>query len=199
LTARSFLQLAKDWVAPVPRSGVFVYPNLYRETPMPQVQLEPRWKQPIRSCRIRGFRRLREPKALTIAIAAKCTDGLVMCSDTQVTHPGGYKSHECKISTIQLAENRGTLLLSYAGIPDDERAIVELISNNISGQDKTFEKVREALQDALNKVLGRSKRNHQMLCGFCDSGNFRLLKSSDRVISPVPIWDCVGYGDGACQ
>ena len=142
-------------------------------------------------------KRLPRRKAVSIAIAAICKDGLVMCADTQVTHPNGDKSYECKISTIQLSENRGTLVLSYAGIPDDEKAVVERLRNKIAGQDKTFDDVRTDLQDALNKVLGRSRRNHQMLCGYCDSGNFRLLKTSDRVISPVDCWDCVGWGDSA--
>jgi hypothetical protein len=36
-----------------------------------------------------------------------------------------------------------------------------------------------------------------MLCAICDGESRILLKTENQYISPVPWWDCVGFGDSA--
>ena len=132
---------------------------------------------------------------MTIAIASICTDGLVVCADTQVTHLSGYKSHEKKISVIELPAKRGNLVLAYAGVPQDMRTVVERLQDQIGQAGENFD-IRATLQLTLDETLKKSKA-HQMLCAFCDAGDLRLVRSDGTKISPVPVWDCVGYGDSA--
>lgn len=158
---------------------------------------EPRWKPPTRRNQTRRFRWRSGEKALSIGIAAICTDGLVMCADTQITHPGGYKSHESKLSTISLAPNRGKLILAYAGLPGTMKVILEGLQGKLEYQDKGSQEIRADIQQVLDKVLRKMKDDHQMLCGFCERGTFHLLRIHNKQISPVPVWDCIGFGDSA--
>jgi len=142
--------------------------------------------------------RLRRRKAVSIGIATICTDGLVIAADRQITNPAGFKFYECKLLKIPLSEERGTLVLGYAGSPDTMRVVLEALRKKFEHQDKGREQIWEDLQEVLNALLPkRSKDVIQTLCGFCETGTFHILKSFNKEISPVPVWDCVGCADSA--
>ncbi len=44
--------------------------------------------------------------SMTIGIGIKCTDGVVLSSDTQITFPGSHKYYESKIFTVHYSPPR---------------------------------------------------------------------------------------------
>lgn len=64
---------------------------------------------------IRPYIPLERRKAMTIALGLPCTDGLVICTDGQLTVSGGHKFQEEKIECEEFYG--ATLVFSYAGLP----------------------------------------------------------------------------------
>jgi hypothetical protein len=135
---------------------------------------------------------------MSIALATICQDGLVICADRQLSNPSGFKFYECKLSKIPLAPNSGTVVLGYAGSPDTMKIIVESLRAKFEQQNKSSDQIEAGLQETLNDVIPKNPKEHHLtLCGFGVNGTLRLLKTWDRTISPVTVWDCVGFGDSA--
>lgn len=137
--------------------------------------------------------RLAERKAVTVALAAKCADGVIMCADTEVGN-GEYKFYKSKIFRLPIPYwINGEVLLAYAGSPDLMDSIAEKLRSELVNGEKNVE---AALQKSLNAAFQTSEEAHQVLCAFSD-GALHLLKSLQRSISPVSGWDCVGFGGSA--
>ncbi|MGO9270796.1 MAG: hypothetical protein ACLQOO_11180 [Terriglobia bacterium] len=150
-----------------------------------------------RSGQTKRLRRLREAKALSIAVSTICTDGLVICAERQI-EGSGFKFYESKLSQISLAPHKRKLVLGYAGSPDRNRVILERLRNKLENQDRDRQHIWNDLCEVLNETLPEQiEQNHQILCGFWDAGAFHLLKSFNRDVSPVPVWDCIGIADSA--
>lgn len=64
-------------------------------------------------------------KAVTIVVGFRCTNGIVMCADRQVTGHGAFKYHEPKISAEQF--DTFTALFGYAGDPSLAREVHDKI------------------------------------------------------------------------
>jgi len=139
--------------------------------------------------------RLPRSKAVTIAIGLICRDGLVLCADQAVGNES-YKFHECKLSSIRLAGNKGVVILAYAGVRDEMNLIYEKLRPSLEVQCTTCEQIQLHIQDVLNSALPKtSQYPHQMLCGVSDGVTLRLFKTIGRNIYPIPVWDCIGFGD----
>jgi hypothetical protein len=147
-----------------------------------------------------SVKRLRErrPKALSIAIATICTEGLVLAADQQ-TGTNEFKFYQQKVTTIPLASGRGAVVLGYAGEPADKMNVIfQQLHERLENQDKGRIDIENDLQQVLDATIPKTtKEGHQLLCGFADSGEYCLLKSYNRSISPIPVWDCIGYGNSA--
>jgi hypothetical protein len=138
-----------------------------------------------------------EAKALSLAIASICTDGLVLSAERELGTQF-VKHYERKLSSFPLAAGRGWVVLGYAGSPDTMKTIQEKLRNKLEGQDKTRQEIWEDLEGVLDETLPEHPDiDQQLLCGFSESRKLHLLKSYNRTVSPVPVWDCVGFGDCA--
>ena len=134
---------------------------------------------------------------MTIALATICTDGLVMCADTQVGD-GNHKFYEPKIFPIPYDCMSKNVLLAYAGSPDKMKSIVQNFRSRIIVQSQSPEQIQSHFQDVLDAAFRKkAKEAHQVLCAFACGGEFYLLKSWNNDISPVNVWDCIGFGDSA--
>jgi hypothetical protein len=140
----------------------------------------------------------RRQKKLSIALATICPDGLVLCGDREIGTPD-FKFYQTKLTTIPLAPERGKIVLGYAGSPADTmKVIYQGLRDRLENQDKGRDEISKVLQETLDAAIPQNAEEcHQLLCGFCDSGTFHLLKTYNRSVSPVPVWDCVGFGDSA--
>lgn len=98
----------------------------------------------------------RESKAMTIALGFPCVDGIVLCSDSQMTVQGQMKYHESKIHTIcSLSEKaRWTVGLTYSGDPSIMKSLYEQVKNTLLEKPDAVTKklVIETLRQALHDV-----------------------------------------------
>lgn len=135
---------------------------------------------------------------MSVGLATICTDGLVICADTLISMDT-FKYYEPKLSRINYAAMSKSVVLAHSGSPDKNKAIIPQLDKEIGGeQDKSAQEIADAFQAVLNGMFpGKTKENHQMLCGFSDAGTLSLLKSRDKEVSPVEVWDCIGCGDSS--
>lgn len=137
-------------------------------------------------------------RAMTIAAGFRCADGVILCSDTQIS-TDLTKSYEAKISKIRLAH--GTVIVAYAGLRDTMRIVVKRLKKELEGQEVTGKEIQDRVQAALNGIVPSKPKSsgdiYQMLFGAHDGHDISLLKSVNRDISPVPLWDCIGIAQDA--
>jgi hypothetical protein len=155
-------------------------------------------KPPVPPNKARKLRRQEEAKPLSIALATICPDGLVLCGDREIGTPD-LKFYQSKLTVIPLAPGRGKIVVGYAGSPADTMEVIyQGLRDRLENQDKGKDEISKALQETLDGAIHQNADEcHQLLCGFSDSGAFHLLKTYNRSVSPVPVWDCVGFGDSA--
>lgn len=129
---------------------------------------------------------------MTVVLSTICTDSLVLCADREVSGEGEVKFYEKKIFTFPTIDT--DVVLGYSGIPDVMKGIEEDLRNRLDGQSKSPQDIENNLQKALEKAIAKNdKSEFWTLCGFRANGaGYRLLKSYQRQITPVPVWDCIG-------
>lgn len=133
---------------------------------------------------------------MTIGIGLLCTDGVVLCSDRQITTSGGSKYSKRKIFTAQ--RNNCTAVFSYAGDPD----AAEMMFGKVS--DALPEIVRQAsngvspdrARGVLEKIFrDKHSKGLQTLIGM-HMGNqpsFLMKTFSTKVVNAYA--EYIGFGD----
>src|SRR5690348_3921471 len=83
----------------------------------------------IYSIKVWGVPKLpkREINSMTIGVGFRCMDGVVLCSDRQITSSAGHKYEERKILSHWTPEYR--IVLSYAGFPDAARMMFRKLTD----------------------------------------------------------------------
>jgi 20S proteasome alpha/beta subunit len=139
---------------------------------------------------------------VSIAIAVRCTDGIVLCADTQITWAGSHKSYERKISAIGRDAPRACVVFAYAGNPELMKMFVENFSNIFRDTQYVVSvaAIRQTIVDVLEEmgsVVANDAVGLTMLCGVSLEGeeDIVLLKISGQIIRPVDLYDYVGVGD----
>src|ERR1700719_3848454 len=62
-------------------------------------------------------RRLPGTKSVTIGVGIKCTDGIVLCADSQFTFQNSHKFYDTKIYNLHLDKRPGWVCFTFAGDP----------------------------------------------------------------------------------
>jgi 20S proteasome alpha/beta subunit len=98
---------------------------------------------------------------MTIALGFNCIDGIVLCSDTQMTaRAAAMKYNQSKICSINSfgEEQRSTIAITYAGDPDIMNSFFEHVNEALqqSKEKITLSLVRTTIQQALQAVHERS-------------------------------------------
>ena len=133
---------------------------------------------------------------MTVVLGTICEDGLVIAADREVSGDGGVKFYEKKIFTFPTVN--ADIVLGYSGIPDVMRGLERDLRSRLEGQTKSSADIERDLRQALEKVIAKNdKSQFWTLCGFCEGGTYRLLKTYQRDVFPVPVWDCIGLADNS--
>lgn len=115
---------------------------------------------------------------MTIALGFPCLDGIVLCSDSQLTTPGIMKYHESKIHTVawMSEEANWTVGLTYSGDPDIMKSLFEKMNDALIAQGHALTQpfVVEVLQQALIEVHTNSANIDaeyvDTICGIAING-----------------------------
>jgi len=134
---------------------------------------------------------------MTIALGIQCREGVVLCTDSQVTKEGGLKFNEGKIFNLYGDNER--ILLCYAGSPDIAKVIKERIRIDVPPT-LTSSEACEAIEIILRDTYKRhgTRQQVEMLCAIYrrDEG-VKLFRIAGSVIRPADKAECLGVGDSS--
>lgn len=142
--------------------------------------------------------RTSERKAVTVALGFNCGDGIVMCSDQQITSKGWHKYYESKMYAISGFGDQApyTVMLTYAGDPHLAKTIYEKLAASQAGFDST-ESLKSLLEGLLSEIPRDDAEGTHFLCGFCRKpGILGLLRTSGYSVHEVGA-DRIGMGDSS--
>jgi hypothetical protein len=146
--------------------------------------------------------RLPKGRAVSIGIAFRCSDGIVVCADTQITWQR-HKDYERKV--YHLSGIDWTMASVYAGNPHLMKSFfvkfVELVNARPYGNAATIKEMSEIVGTALCffDELDTDSTALNLLIGFVvPSKEIGLFRTEGKVISSVlSSFDYVGYGDSS--
>jgi hypothetical protein len=152
-----------------------------------------------------SVRKLRRPvrgKSMTIGVGFVCSDGIVLCSDTQITWAGSHKAYECKIFT-----HYGTdcnVMFTYGGYPEVMKAFFGKFEASMVLLKKphTTPLICEVIETVLelmgSDIVGENGPEHYMLCSvFGVDERLELFKTTGKTLRKVDWCDVVGCGDSS--
>lgn len=144
-------------------------------------------------------RKLPRGKAVTIGIGFNCVNGIVLCSDTQITWQGSHKAYRRKIYT-----HRGdawTAAFSFAGLADVMESFDEKFDSAMSDirPPCTVEKIQQGLEGVLLRmdVLDNEGVNRlHMVGGIAVPGDrWKLIGTDQKIVRKIDDYGYVGCGD----
>jgi len=126
---------------------------------------------------------------VTVAIGFLCSDGVVVCSDRQMTSDAGFKYEKRKLGYMAGIFHgiRFTLISAYAGDPDAAKIMRSLMFEHL-GRKIAESRMNGVLSLKAHKALGeifrtRDSKGLQMLIGIrFESGVMCLFRTSGRKV-----------------
>jgi hypothetical protein len=133
---------------------------------------------------------------MTIGVGFVCQDGIVLCSDREMTGPNGYKYQETKI--LRSTNRKRTIAFSYAGYPDEAKAMFRKVCEGLDHEFASgifdVSRARTALERIFNDRL--SKGLQALMVVSWDGAVPHLFKAWERTITD-PVSDLIGWGDSS--
>lgn len=140
----------------------------------------------------------KEKKAVTIGIGFMCVDGIVVCSDTQITVEGSHTYYSPKIW-----DHRGTgwsVVFTFAGSVDLMDSFKERFVRFIGDKAITATiELRDATEAVLAKMPSLQKFGGLSMLGALGvaSGDLRMIRTMEKVVTPASDYEYVGAGDSS--
>jgi hypothetical protein len=144
---------------------------------------------------------------MTIALGFPCVDGVVLCTDSQMTSRGaGMKYNESKISTIVSmgGPTNYRITLAYSGDASMMKTLYEKLMKLIDPrkkQDLTETGVVEALQEALNYTHSLSPNIDtefvDVICGISINGDISMYVAHRTILHQERELAVLGVGDSS--
>jgi hypothetical protein len=137
---------------------------------------------------------------VTIGIGFLCDDGIVICSDNQITWTQSHKDYKRKIYQHSTAD--WAALFTFAGNPD----LMESFDGKFRETMKivppphTASKIQDAIETVLSfmDLVETDPDGLYMICGIViPKREVRLLKTSRKIVSELQDYGYVGVGDSS--
>lgn len=140
---------------------------------------------------------------MTIALGLWCDDGIVLCTDSQITVDGGLKFNAKKIHTLH--GDSWVAVLAFAGSADLMKLVDEMLYPKLlySAKDhigiKWADHVRENLTRVMKTVCTANRGRHiEVLCATSDSERGQgLWRARDTLVTDCETAECLGVGDSS--
>ena len=137
---------------------------------------------------------------MTIVLGFRCTDGVIICADQQITSPGAFKYHQTKISIERFKSFDA--VFAYAGQPGlalevHDKIVSALRTVAIDGPVSTI--VRETADSVLSN-MGRlyTELELQMLIGTTTRGQKAgLVRFDGKSVHAGPYFNYLGVGESS--
>jgi len=161
--------------------------------PKPQRELFTRLKRPP----------ARRKPAVTIAIGFKCSDGVVLAADTQITWQDSHKYYERKLRPHFDETRTWNATFTFAGDPALWKSFNEKFRDAMALTQTvpvTASRIRDVIETVLQlfDVLHRDPMNLNLLCAVSVPGDtYQLYKTQGHTIHEVHGYEYVGCGDSS--
>lgn len=137
---------------------------------------------------------------MTIAIGFRCSDGVVLAADTQLTVRDSHKLYETKMHPHQTEEHNVTF--TFAGDSTIWKSFNEKFAEALPMLPRplTIPIVKTAIETVLTffPVLDTNPGELNLLCGIAvRGGGFTLCKTQGHAIHEVSGYEYVGVGDSS--
>lgn len=141
-----------------------------------------------------------EKQTLTIAIGFRCSDGVVLAADTQLTWAGSHKGYETKMHPHQTEEHNVTF--TFAGDYTIWKSFNEKFAEALPMLPRplTIPIIKTAIETILSlfSVLEANPNELNLLCGITvPGGGITLCKTQGQTIHEVSEYEYVGVGDSS--
>jgi hypothetical protein len=149
--------------------------------------------------------RLPKRHAVTIGLGFRCIDGMVLCSDSQLTKYDlkfpGTKIHIIVPEQVWEGEE-WIVAMCYAGHEPIERRVFESLSNRLLGNGKpSVASARAEIEDVLaherKQNLAMVDRLEMLFAISISNDNWQLLRSHGKIVTPVDTFHAIGIGDSS--
>jgi 20S proteasome alpha/beta subunit len=152
-------------------------------------------------------------KSMTIALSIHAPDGIVLCSDSQLTVPQYMKYSGKKIATIE-RKDEWSVGLTYSGDPERMQRVCEQMRAALIHKKEVDEKyvkqcLEESLADVRSSIIDLSYESIDVLCGFArkmtldeeqawaNKGLHLFTGKNGVVTEPVEEFSILGVGNSA--
>lgn len=137
---------------------------------------------------------------MTIAIGFRCSDGVVLAADTQLTYRDSHKLYDSKMHPHQTEEHNVTF--TFAGDYTLWRSFNEKFEQTLPMLPRplTITRIKDAIETVLSffNTLDTNPNELNLLCGIAlPDGNFTLCKTQGQTIHEVSGYEYVGVGDSS--
>lgn len=137
---------------------------------------------------------------MTIGVGFKCSDGIVLCADTQITWSQSHKAYETKIYGHR--QHEWTVAFTYCGNPTLMKSFNEKFweSMKLVSQPCGVAKIRDVIETVLSffDILKDHPEELSLLCAIAVPAEiFALYKTERFAIHEVKEYDYVGMGESS--
>jgi 20S proteasome alpha/beta subunit len=133
---------------------------------------------------------------MTIAAGFKCSDGFVLCADTEITYADLYKESRAKLRASRLPNC--DLYWAICGDVDFVNMLMGKIVEAVEECPNNMREIRAEIERICIEVSNAYPNYQQpqipLLIHEPDTANIKLFKLSGPVVSPVSDSVCVGTG-----
>ena len=133
---------------------------------------------------------------MTIAAGFKCSDGFVLCADTEITFVDYYKENRAKLRASRLPNC--DLYWAICGDIDFVNMLMGKIVEAVEESPNDMQEIRNEIErvciDVSNAYPNHPQPQIPLLIHESGTVNTKFVKLSGPIVSPVSDWVCVGSG-----
>jgi 20S proteasome alpha/beta subunit len=136
---------------------------------------------------------------MTIGIGFLCDDGIVLCSDNQITYEDSHKFYQCKLDSY-ISEGC-QVVFTYAGSPDFMKSFYGKFRDHVQQTSQsvvTARKVQDAIETVLYLFDTPDAQGTSIIAGVVvPDSEMKLFRTNGRIVGEVSNYDYVGIGDSS--
>jgi 20S proteasome alpha/beta subunit len=146
---------------------------------------------------------------MTVIAGFKCTDGIVLCSDSQYTYGSAYKGRGAKLAFSRPTKEY-TIMAAVAGSPYSAQYFFDEAVDQIDASDKKLETIREVLRENLYRLhhehiypapadIRESLESTFLIGLWVPEAKPRFFKTEETMLLNVDAFECGGSGFWAAR
>jgi hypothetical protein len=154
--------------------------------------------------------RKRWVKRVTVALGYRCSDGLVLCADSEWTHGQSYKTHGTKVAHVQDQAQGFYFAMAGTGSYLFMQKVFDEYADDVQGRPpQTVADARARFDRKLKQIYVSEifsiphweslDMDAQFLLGIRAGGSLAFLSTDTHIVGDAPDSECIGSGGEAAS